>query len=401
MRPALRAHLQSALTLSVAALVLLVGWAGVAEFPWWTALGLEPQLWWHVIPLILMAAALLLRIRRPVLALLLGGVIVLVDLSIGVNVGILLCLSDLVYSLGIRGSRRAVRITGGVLGLITIGIGAAGFLAGVEWRSAVSLSLAGMAVLLMPLWWSWEVRRGYPLWQEADARGQLEAERHANVLRAQARKRHEAVEEERRSMARELHDVVSSQVSAIALSSGAVLNAPAESARDREALRTIRITSVEALEQLREMVQLLRGETVDPASGTALEAATWDQVIARARQHGLQFAIDGQPPDGLSPTVRHVLLRILQEALTNALKHGDGSASIGVRTRRRRLLLQVSSGLRQEEGDVVAVGSGTGLTAMRERAEMLGGTLRAGPSRGDEKTWLLRAKLPLKEQNDE
>lgn len=422
MRPSVRAHLQSLLTLGVAVLILAVGWAGVAETPWWSALGVRPQPWWHLIPLALMAFALLIRIRRPVLALVLGGGFTLLDLSIGVNVGILLCVSDLVYNLGIRGSRRAVRAGALSLtaGTLATGLVALAFGAGLE--GSLSIALVGLAVLLMPLWWAAEVRRGYPLWQEPDARHQLEAERHASLLRRQASQRREAVEAERQRMARELHDVVSSQVSAIALTSGAVLNAAADTERDRWALGSIRSTSVEALEQLREMVLLLlrgEGSSVDPEAKhrpELLDGTSWDDVLSRAQERGMEIQVEGQPPADLSPGQNHVLLRVLQESLTNAHKHGQAQAAVTCGLRRARLRLTVISPMPEEasaasrasgqddDGGASHLGAGVGLAVMRERVQLIGGSLRAGPvglkpasSPGDPQLWVVEAELPLKE----
>lgn len=417
MRPSFRGHLQSLLTLGVALLILAVGWAGVAETPWWRALGVTPQQWWHLIPLGLMAFALLIRIRRPVLALVLGGGIALLDLSIGFNIGILLCLSDLVYNLGIRGSRRAVLAAAVALTAGTVASGVVALAFGADWEGALSIALVGFAVLLMPLWWAAEVRRGYPLWQEPDARHQLEAERHAGMLRRQASQRRQAVEQERQRMARELHDVVSSQVSAIALTSGAVLNAAADTERDRRALGSIRRTSVEALEQLRELVLLLRGEgrpgnaeTVDYAE--LLDGTNWTDVLAVAQDRGMLLSVEGEPPESLSPGQHHVLLRVLQESLINAQKHGQAQATVSVRQKRQRLLLTVTSpvlgessaspSLRTDDDAASRLGAGVGLAVMRERVQLVGGSLRAGPVRakspvtpGGPTLWAVEAEFPL------
>jgi len=416
-----RAHLQSLLTLSVAVLILAVGWAGVAELPWWRALGVTPQQWWHLIPLGLMAGALLLRIRRPVLALTLGGGIVLLDLSIGVNAGILLCLSDLVYNMGIRGSKRAVKISAAALTGITGGFAVVGLALGTDWEGALSLVLVGLAVLLMPLWWAAEVRRGYPLWEEPDVRPQLEAERHAGMLRRQASKRREAVAAERQRMARELHDVVSAQVSAIALTSGAVLNVEADTERDRRALGNIRSISVEALEQLREMVLLLRGEGVSLETETLnyqelLDGTSWAEVLARAEDRGMRLRVEGEPPEDLSPGQHHVLLRVLQESLTNSQKHGQAQAEVTLRLKRQLLVLRVTSPVgdlavtsteprnQSDDDDATSLGTGVGLAVMRERVELIGGSLRAGPSTETSPSfpaasgmWTVEAELPLKE----
>lgn len=420
MRPSVRAHLQSLLTLGVAVLILAVGWAGVAELPWWSALGVTPELWWHLIPLTLMAGALLLRIRRPTLALTSGCGIVVLDLSIGVNVGILLCLSDLVYNLGIRGSPRAVVASAAALTGITLASSALGLFVGADWEGALSIALVGLAVLLMPLWWAAEVRRGYPLWQEPDARHQLEAERHASMLRRQASKRREAVDQERQRMARELHDVVSSQVSAIALTSGAVLNSVADTERDRRALGSIRSISVEALAQLREMVLLLRGEGGSPEAEALnyqelLDGTSWEDVLTRARDRGMEISVTGEPPANLTAGQHHVLLRVLQESLTNAAKHGDAQAAVTLRQKRKRLQLTVTSpvavdpadsdGAPKGNDDEAPLGTGVGLAVMRERVQLIGGSLNAGPMgenptrvRRGSQLWMVEAELPLNQE---
>ncbi|NLS09736.1 response regulator [Nesterenkonia sp. MY13] len=88
-------------------------------------------------------------------------------------------------------------------------------------------------------------------------------------------------------MARELHDVVSSQVASIALTSGAVLNTEPDAERDRAALKTIRVTSVEALEELRQMVQVLRSADADEqAAVQQVRALEPDVVLMDARMPG-------------------------------------------------------------------------------------------------------------------
>lgn len=408
-----RGQLQQFLTLCLALLILAAGWADVwTGAPWWRALGVEPQMWWHLFPLTLMAGVILLRVHRPVLALGLGMGVVLLDLGIGMNIGILLCLTDLVYSLGLRAGTRAVRTAEkGFVTVVVLGVVAVAVSDG-DASSMLNVALLGGGLLLVPLWWASEVRRGYPLWQENDMRQRLEAERHASLLREQERKRRAAVEEERRRMARELHDDVSSQVSAIALTSGAVLNSEPDPSRDRQALRTIRSTSVEALDQLRQMMQLLRGaQNLGPGDNL-----TWEDTIARARRQGTTVDVVGEVPADMNPELRHVVLRVLQESLTNALKHGDGIARVTVEPRRRVLRLRITSGLRANAEDgtpsdadhskgqkplgsgVPAPGTGTGLAAMRERVQRIRGTFRAGP---EDDRWVVSAELPLKRNTHE
>ncbi|MGO1406011.1 sensor histidine kinase [Agrococcus casei] len=386
-----RLHLQQVFTLGLAVMFIVMGWAGIAEFSWWRQLGLVPQPWWHLVPLALMAGVMLLRIRKPVLALVLGVLCVVADLLIGFNLGILLCLSDLIYSFALRATARSVRITSVVSVVFSVAMLALALLPGGGLAFGVTVTLLSFSVLVMPLWWASEVRRGRPLWQEPDTHESLDRERHAALLREQEAQRRVAIDAERRQMASELHDVVSSQVSAIALISGAVLHAEPDAQRDRKALETIRTTSVDALDQLGEMVRVLRSGAPDTAP---LEHTDWNTVIARAESHGLTVSAEGTMPDDLSASTEHVVIRVLQESLTNALKHGDKTAQVHIDRGRRTLRLRVTSGLSDHPADA-AMGSGTGVIAMQERVELVGGRMLAHQSSDD--TWLVEVELPLKE----
>ena len=386
-----RLHLQQVFTLGLAVIFIVMGWAGVAEFAWWGSLGLTPQLWWHLVPLVLMAGVMLLRIRRPVLALMLGVLCVVADLLIGFNLGILLCLSDLIYSFALRAAGRSVRIASVAAVVVSIALLALALLPGAGLAFGLTAMLVSLSVLVMPLWWASEVRRGRPLWQEPDTHAALDRERHDALLRDQEAQRRLAIDAERRQMASELHDVVSSQVSAIALTSGAVLLAEPETRRDRQALETIRKTSVDALDQLGEMVRVLRSGASDDAP---LEHVDWSTVIERAEAHGMSVTSEGVLPDDLPASTEHVVIRVLQESLTNAHRHGDGNARVQIERGRRTLRLRVTSGL--ADGPEAAVtGAGTGIIGMQERVELVGGRMLAQQNSDD--SWLVEVEVPLKE----
>lgn len=401
-----RLHAPQIVSLLVAFGFIALGWVGEVPVGLWAQLGLTPTKWWHVVPLALMVIPLLLGVRHPTAALSLGIVIVAFDLTLGFNAGILLCVSDLVYSFALRVPRRKVVITASTLAMFPIAALCLALTPVLDSDDAVSIAMLLFAVLILPIWWASEVRRGLPLWQDHDVQEKLLAERHASVLRAQAAKRRAAIEEERRATARELHDVVSSQVSAIALTSGAVLNAPPDSDRDRQALESVRQSSLDALEQLSEMVRLLRGDTEglrakdDTEMGSDVYAdltgtPTWQEVIDRIRSHGLHTVVDGQLPDDLSNTQRHVTLRVLQESLTNALKYGDGAAEVVLRSGKQNLYLRVTSRMGTEPRGG-GIGAGTGLIAMQERVERVGGTFCAGVAASDEKVWTVEVTLPYR-----
>ncbi|WP_022871838.1 sensor histidine kinase [Nesterenkonia alba] len=387
-----RAHLQTAAYLALGVAAVLVGWAGPTDLPWWQWLPGDPQPWWHVVTLGAMGAAMLLKVQRPTFALLLGGLCVLMDLSFGFSVGILICLTDLIYNHGIRApadrAKASERLLGGVVLLL-----AGGAVLIDSLFTAVNVGLLALAVLMVPAWWAGEVRRGYPSFVEDRIRQRLEQEQHAEVVAQQERRRRSAVDRERRRMARELHDVVSSHVASIALTSGAVLNAEPDAERDRRALRTIRETSLSAMDELRQMVQVLRGQGQDDDDATGLlTETTWDQVLQRARNGGLDVDVHGHPPADLTPTERGVVLRILQEALTNAHRHGANTAEVRLRATPRKLELTVDSPPREDAEEPTVTGSGTGIIAMQERARSLNGTVTARAHQG---LWRVQAEIPL------
>ncbi len=203
-----------------------------------------------------------------------------------------------------------------------------------------------------------------------------------------------AVEEERRRIARELHDVVAHSVSLIVVQAGAARMVREQPPKVVEALRRVEASGREALEELRHLVGLLGNEheatELEPQPGLA----QLEKLTASVRSAGVavDLAVTGSPrqlPPGLDLTA----YRILQEALTNTLKHAPG-ASAHVR---------VSFGDEQIDLEVVDSGGrtpplppppgGHGLAGMRERVAMYRGQLEAGPLPAG--GFAVRARLPL------
>jgi signal transduction histidine kinase len=238
-----------------------------------------------------------------------------------------------------------------------------------------------------PGWGAWmagvtlTVLAGLLIRHEADLVAQLRA--------AQAGMAQQARAEERNRIARELHDVIAHTltVSLLHVSSArlAVEHDPADAAR---ALAEAERLGRESLEEVRLTVGMLhRGE--DTATAAPLPGADGvPALVQRFRSAGadVTLAVDGET-GRLPATTGLAVYRILQEALTNAIKHAAGSPAV----------VRLSVGPDEVELTVDSAaepGSGTGLgvLSMRERAESLGGTCQAGPGgRG----WLVRATLPL------
>ncbi|MFD8354114.1 sensor histidine kinase [Streptomyces coelicoflavus] len=193
--------------------------------------------------------------------------------------------------------------------------------------------------------------------------------------RAQAARRR--ADEERLRIARELHDVLAHSISVINVQAGvglALLDTDPEQARS--ALTTIKDQSKEALGEVRQVLDTLR----TPGDAPRAPAPGLDrlpELVEQAASAGLTVEVSGKPPR-LSPGTDLAAFRIVQEALTNVVRH-SGSRHARVRLERdgRTLRLRVD-----DDGPATgaeAGGSGNGLAGMRERAAALGGTIEAGP----------------------
>ena len=204
-----------------------------------------------------------------------------------------------------------------------------------------------------------------------------------------------AVAEERRRIARDLHDVVAHSVSVMTVQAGAArLLLAEEPARAREPLLSVEATGRQALTELRRLLGLLRSEEGERALGPRPGLAALPELLAQTRTAGLpvELSVEGEPPRSVAPGVELAAYRIVQEALTNARKHaGAARASVAVRYGNGALELVVAN----DGAPVVRDGRprGHGLVGMRERAALYGGTLEAGPRA--EGGFVVRARLPL------
>lgn len=201
-----------------------------------------------------------------------------------------------------------------------------------------------------------------------------EAREHERLLHSQA-----VLARERAQLAREMHDVVSHQVSLIAVQAGA-LQVAATDPEFKEGARTIRTLSVDTLDELRHMVTLLR------ASGGKATELTPQPTLADLHKlvatSGIDTELTGELPPDIGTPAQRTVYRTVQEALTNVRKHAPGA----------RATVQL---WRAEDGADFGVtvtntpstrpslplpGSRQGLVGLGERAELLDGTLESGPT---------------------
>jgi len=230
------------------------------------------------------------------------------------------------------------------------------------------------------------------------------AEEQAQRERAEAERGRLAVREERVRIARELHDVVAHTLSVVTFQAGVGRRVgttrPAEALL---ALRAVEVTGRGALEELRRILGLLRDEAEQPSLAPAPGVGDLGELADRVRAAGIpvRLMVTGETA-ALPPAASLTVYRIVQEALTNVVKHaGDAEASVRVRVGPDGVQVTVSDNGR---GTALAESASSsrpapndtarhGIVGMRERAAAFGGTLQAGPAPGG--GFRVRAFLPV------
>ncbi|MEW1910446.1 histidine kinase [Kitasatospora sp. NPDC085895] len=196
---------------------------------------------------------------------------------------------------------------------------------------------------------------------------------------------------EREQLARELHDTVAHHVSAMVIiaQAGRVIAGTDPSAAV-EALEGVEEEGARTLEELRAMVAALRDRGVGADLAPPAGVADLERLVrAPGGRLKVDLGLDGELA-ALPPAVDAAVYRIVQESVTNALRHAVDATEVVVRVSEERHTVRVSvrdNGRRTGRGR-----DGYGLTGLRERATLLGGTLRAGP--GTDRGWYVDAELP-------
>jgi signal transduction histidine kinase len=219
------------------------------------------------------------------------------------------------------------------------------------------------------------------------------AEQTVELRREREENARRAVLEERVRIARELHDVVAHHVSVMGVQAGAARRVMAKRPDQAEAaLSSIEASSRQAVVELHRLLGVLRREGQDDALAPQPDLAQLPELIAQATRGELtvDLAVEGEPRP-LPGTLELSVYRVIQEALTNALKHSGGTAAT-VRVTYEDSTLEVDVA---DDGHGVgpAGGSGHGLIGMRERVRLHGGHLRAGPDPAG--GFVVHASFPL------
>jgi signal transduction histidine kinase len=202
----------------------------------------------------------------------------------------------------------------------------------------------------------------------------------------------EHVAEERARIARELHDAVAHSVSVMVLQVGAVRRLLGdERPREREVLAGVEELGRQAVGELHTMLGILRRADAGAELAPQPSLRRVSELVEQVRSAGLDASLSVSGSAELAPGLDMSAYRIVQEALTNALRHAPGSrVSVSVEYGRDLVLEVVDDGARRN-GHSAPPGSGHGLVGMRERAALYGGSLEAGPRDGG---FAVRAVLP-------
>lgn len=238
------------------------------------------------------------------------------------------------------------------------------------WSSpAVVLLIAGVTAGLVRYW-----RR----------RLSADQERLARFQRDQEQAMHRAVEEERARIAAELHDVVTHNVSVMVIQAGAarkVMDVAPE--RSKQALLAVEAGGRAAMAELRHVMGLLAAPDTEQPDGLEPQPGIGqlDALIVRVRAAGTPVGVAvSLPPDPLPPGIDLTAYRVVQEALTNTIKHAPGAeASVAIGYAEEVLQIEVvDTGAVRDAPQ--AEGNGRGLIGLRERLALYGGELTAGPT---------------------
>jgi len=253
----------------------------------------------------------------------------------------------------------------------------------------VSEVVAALVVTTLPWYVGRRVRiRGY---YAAAARERAE---HLEWMRATEAQR--AIADARAGIARELHDVVAHNVSVMTVQAGvARLVVADDPERAKEAIGAVEEAGRRALDELRHLLGVLRPETASGELGPQPALNQVPELVDQLRQTGMSLSLTADVPSELPVRVELFAYRIVQEALTNVLKHG------GVDTAAQVCLVESDGYLNIEVTDTGTAtstlpGSGQGIVGMKERASLLGGTFEAGPR--PEGGFRVLARLPIGDQ---
>jgi signal transduction histidine kinase len=333
------------------------------------------------VALLLAGLSSLIWRRPPALPVLMASIVIFALYDLAGSASPLLAFAPLMALYAVAANSRPV-VSGGAAAALAVG--------------AVAVFLANTGPLdddildyLLSVATAWLL--GYGVWLNR-ARTSLLADQAAQLTREQAAQTQAAVRQEQTRIARELHDIVAHRVVVMVAQAGASVRMfDADPQRARHALKSIEILGREALTEMRRLLGVLW--THDEGSKAPQPGlADLPDLIAQIERAGLpvELRISGQPRT-LPAGVELSAYRIVQEALTNTLKHaGPARAEVELRYHPDLLEVRVDD---DGQGSSSLLKAGQGLVSMRQRAALLGGEVSLGPRSGT--GFQVAAKLPV------
>lgn len=335
--------------------------------------------WW---PLLLAVGCAAVALRGPgvltsSVIMALAGIALLLVGSTGGFFLIFECIFTLVLLGGARVSKLTEHGTLVLTALLTIGMY---FVTGSA-AITVTLAMVSAMVLIMPAQWAGNVRHARELASSEARTAAAVAEAAAARAEAQSAEYERLLVAERTTLAREVHDVLSARLSAIALQSGASLNVPQNSALASRAMQEIRTQSVNGIEELNSMIRMLhRGDPLEPA-GSLRDIPALIQLFSNSGLH--VSYVNALPASGatLDALTQATIYRSINETLINFSKHApEGELSISLALHQGAVQLSASNPTTPQattqETAAAAGGTGTGLLSMRARTTEMGGSFR-------------------------
>ncbi|MFI8664627.1 sensor histidine kinase [Rhodococcus qingshengii] len=334
---------------------------------------------------VLLVVPLIWRRRFPLSTFAFAASVALVQWAVGIELSADITLLVYLYTVASRYRLRVAVLAAGVIEFGAV-LASVRWPRGMYWTEMLILLTGPVVAALMLGVYVRDRRNSVSLLLERAK--QLERDRdHQAVI---------AAVEERTRIAREMHDVVAhSLLVMVTLSEGAALKQAREPERAGEAMRQVSATGRQALAEIRRLLGVLRTETAPHERSPQPGVAEIDGLLERIRQTGLDVDVRVTgAPDGLPPGAELVVFRIVQEALTNTLKHSVDPSHVGI------VIVYGAEAVTVDIHDdgarttgATAEGAGQGLSGMRERAAVYGGTVDAGPDSAG--GWRIRAHLPF------
>jgi signal transduction histidine kinase len=329
---------------------------------------------------------LLWRRRYPFATLMAMGAPMAIAIWSGLMSGTAFCVYVSLFSVALRSSMTRLALSGGLVVLGTaawVGRWPPEHLDRAFVASLIQASVFVLAGFVI------RIRRDYVV-ALIDRAARLEIERDQREQLAAAA--------ERARIAREMHDIIGHNLAVITgLADGGSYAARKTPERAAQALDAIGATSRQALGELRRLLEVMRHEPVVSAELAPQPGlAELDRLLARVREAGLpvRYTVTGAPGGGLSAGEQLTVYRVVQEALTNTLRHGGPKARAELRVDHAAEGTEVT--VSDDGRGVGGAGQagGQGINGMRERAAVYDGTLEAGPRSGG--GWQVRLRLPAR-----